>query len=224
MNKRASTAKAKFENVITTAEDGQQPVVVDTYVTEKLNFIEKQLNKLTANNISIAPNNRASLIVPNRGLAPSVSTIEDTSPVSSPHLPKKSNEIPATTSLSPDMGLLLQKITEMNSNLVTVSSRLDKLERTKEDISNSRSMDALSPHRDQLVSSPIRSGSPTNLLISRKELGREKWVTATTELSSQSGFLKQTVQVQGPSKELLRTLLSPATPAKVNISLNDKNA
>ena len=220
-----STAKAKFENVITTTEDGQQqPVVADTFVTEKLNFIEKMLNKLTANNVSTASNNRASLIVPSRVLAPSVSTIEDTSPVSSPQLPKKSNEIPATTSLSPDMGLLLQKITEMNSNLVTVSSRLDKLERTNEEISNSRSMDALSPHRDQLVSSPIRSGSPTNLLISRKELGREKWATAATELSSQSGFLKQSVQVQGPSKELLRTVLSPAKPAKVNISSNDKNA
>ncbi len=218
-----STVRPKFENIVTTTDDAPPPVVVDTSVAEKLNLIEKQLNKLTAGNTTVAPNNRATVIVPNRALTPAVA--DDTSPVSSPiFLSKKLNEIPVTSSLSPDMGMLLQKISEMNSNIVTVSSRLDKLEKTTEGISNSKSMEAFSFPQEPAVSSPIRSESPTNLLISRKGLGREKRVVATPELSSsQSGFLKQTVQVQGPSKELLRNLLSPATPAKVNVSFGDKN-
>ena len=70
------------------------------------------------------------------------------------------------------------------------------------------------------MSSPIRLESPTNIVVSRKGLGREKRVVATPEVAVQSGFLKQAVTVQGPSKELLKNLLSPATPAKVNISFD----
>ncbi len=221
-----SNIRTNFDKIITTTEapssastsaaaSSQQAVGVDASVAEKLLLIERQLNKLTSMNA--ASGARASVMVSTRALTPT--NAEDTSPVNSPvMLSKKVKEVPTTSGLSPDMGLLLQKISEMNSNIVSVSSRLDKLEKTTESIGTSRSLESFPFHQEPAVSSPIRSESPTNIVVSRKGLGREKRVVATPEVAAQSGFLKQAVTVQGPSKELLKNLLSPATPAKVNIS------
>ena len=218
-----TTNEAPSSASTSAAASSQQAVGVDASVTEKLLLIERQLNKLTSMSTAPGgpggPGGRASIMMSTRALTPTNG--EDTSPVNSPVLvSKKVKEVPTTSGLSPDMELLLQSISEMNGNLVSVSSRLDKLERTTESIGTSRSLESLPFHQEPAVSSPIRLESPTNIVVSRKGLGREKRVVATPEVAVQSGFLKQAVTVQGPSKELLKNLLSPATPAKVNISFD----
>jgi len=222
--------RPKFENITTTAEgtytspNGQQSVGADTSIAEKLQLIERQLNKLTTHHMSSGPNVRSSLIVPNRASTPTnAGTTDEKSLVNSPTLSsRKVHETPITPDLSPDMGLLLQKITEMNTNIVTFSSRLDRLEKTTEGISSSNIVNSLPFYRDPAMTSPNRSETPNNPL-SRKGLKIVKNVTAVPEVSAQSGFLKQTIQVQGPSKELLRNMLSPTTPGKVNISFSGNN-